>query len=133
MDGAPHLPRVLVVEDEPLLRVFNADMLTDAGFDVLEAANADEALRMLETVSDIRVVFTDVEMPGALDGYALAQRIETLWPEIGVVITSGRRHPGEAVSGGAGGRRDRRLHARAPLTGAKSSGKRQLPRRHSLA
>ncbi len=95
MDGnvASPLPRILVVEDEPLLRLFNADMLSDAGFDVLEAANADEALRVLETTRDIKVVFTDVEMPGALDGFALAQRIEALWPEIGVVITSGRRRP----------------------------------------
>ena len=96
MEGTDALPRILVVEDEPLLRLFNADMLSDAGFDVLEAANADEALRVLETTRGIRVVFTDVEMPGALDGFALAERIEALWPEIGVVITSGRRHP-EAV------------------------------------
>ena len=100
MDGsvAPSLPRILVVEDEPLLRLFNADMLSDAGFDVLEAANADEALRLLETTRDIRVVFTDVEMPGALDGFALAQRIGVLWPEIGVVITSGRRYPEAALT-----------------------------------
>ena len=96
MEGTDALPRILVVEDEPLLRLFNADMLSDAGFDVLEAANADEALRVLETTRGIRVVFTDVEMPGALDGFALADRIEALWPEIGVVITSGRRFP-EAV------------------------------------
>lgn len=87
--------RVLVVEDEPLLRMFNADMLIDAGFDVLEAADATEALHLLETNSDIRVVFTDVEMPGALDGFALAQRIEALWPDIGVLVTSGRRYPSE--------------------------------------
>ena len=86
-------PRVLVVEDEPLLRLFNVDMLSDAGFDVLEAADADEALRLLEAVEGIQVVFTDVEMPGLLDGFALAQRIEARWPSIGVVITSGRRYP----------------------------------------
>ena len=86
-------PRILVVEDEPLLRMFNADMLVDAGFEVIEAANADEALLMLEASNDISVVFTDVEMPGLIDGFALAQRIETRWPEIGVVITSGRRYP----------------------------------------
>ena len=93
----PH-PRVLVVEDEPLLRMFNADMLNDAGFDVLEASDADEALRLLETMKDIRVVFTDVEMPGLIDGFALAERIEAQWPDIGVVVTSGRRYPPPAFS-----------------------------------
>lgn len=86
-------PRVLVVDDEPLLRLFNVDMLSDAGFEVFEAADADEALRLLEQTNDIRVVFTDVEMPGQIDGFGLARRIEMLWPEIGVVVTSGRRLP----------------------------------------
>ncbi len=89
--------RVLVVEDEPLLRTFSADMLMDAGFDVVEAANADEALLVLEAADDINVVFTDVEMPGHIDGFALAQRIATRWPKIGVVITSGRRLPESAL------------------------------------
>ncbi len=90
-------PRVLVVEDEPLLRLINVDMLSDAGFEVLEAGDADEALRLLEETSDIRVVFTDVDMPGCLDGFALAARIGVRWPEIGVVVTSGRRYPDTAV------------------------------------
>ena len=90
--------RVLVVEDEPLLRTFNADMLSDAGFEVLEAADATEALHLLETTDDIRVVFTDVEMPGAIDGFALAQRIEAQWPTIGVLVTSGRRYPSEVFT-----------------------------------
>ncbi len=89
-------PRVLVVDDEPLLRLFNVDMLSDAGFDVLEAGDADEALRVLEATDDIQVVFTDVEMPGAIDGFGLADRIEAMWPEIGVVVTSGRRLPDAA-------------------------------------
>ena len=87
-----------MVEDEPLLRMFNADMLSDAGFDVLEASDADEALRLLETTRDIKVVFTDVEMPGLIDGFALAERIEAKWPDIGVVVTSGRRYPPPAFS-----------------------------------
>lgn len=86
-------PRILVVDDEPLLRLFNVDMLIDAGFDVLEAADADEALRLLEATDDIQVVFTDVEMPGKIDGFGLADRIEAQWPDIGVVVTSGRRFP----------------------------------------
>ena len=95
--GSSHA-RVLVVEDEPLLRMFNADMLIDAGFDVLEAADAIEPLHLLETNDDIRVVFTDVEMPGAIDGFALALRIEAQWPEIGVLVTSGRRYPNEVFT-----------------------------------
>lgn len=68
-------------------------MLSDAGFDVLEAANASEALQLLETTDNIELVFTDVEMPGALDGFDLAERIEARWPSIGVLVTSGRRYP----------------------------------------
>ena len=94
-------PRVLVVEDEPLLRLVNVDMLSDAGFEVLEAGDADEALRLLEETADIRVVFTDVDMPGRIDGFALAARIGARWPEIGVVVTSGRRYPDSAVGGPA--------------------------------
>ena len=91
----PSHPRVLVVDDEPLLRLFNVDMLSDAGFEVLEAPDADEALRILDTTKDIRVVFTDVEMPGAIDGFGLAARIAALWPQIGVLVTSGRRLPND--------------------------------------
>ncbi len=91
----PSHPRVLVVDDEPLLRLFNVDMLSDAGFEVLEAPDADEALRILDTTKDIRVVFTDVEMPGAIDGFGLATRIAALWPQIGILVTSGRRLPNE--------------------------------------
>jgi DNA-binding NtrC family response regulator len=86
-------PLVLIVDDEPLLRLMNADMLTDAGFDVIEASNADEALALLDQNRDVRVVFTDVEMPGQLDGFALADRIGRTYPLIGVVVTSGRRFP----------------------------------------
>ena len=84
---------VLIVEDEPLVRLVGADVLSDAGFDVIEAANAQEALEVLYTCPDVRVVFTDVEMPGSLDGVGLAWRIRELWPHIGVLITSGRWRP----------------------------------------
>ena len=89
--------RILVVDDEPLLRLFNVDMLSEAGFDVLEASDADEALLVLEHTDGIRVVFTDVEMPGGLDGFALADRISARWPAIGVVVTSGRRYPDRMI------------------------------------
>ena len=86
-----------MVDDEPLLRVFNVDMLSEAGFEVLEACDASEALSVLETTHGIQVVFTDVEMPGALDGFALADRIGARWPDIGVLVTSGRRYPERTV------------------------------------
>jgi CheY-like chemotaxis protein len=87
----PAKPRrvVLIVEDEPLVRLTGADLLADAGFEVLEAGNADEALRILEATSKVRVVFSDVEMPGSLDGLALARNICQRWPSVGIVLTSG--------------------------------------------
>ena len=82
---------VLIVEDEPLVRLTGADLLAEAGFDVLEASNADEALRILEATPEVRVVFSDVEMPGSLDGLGLARNICRHWPSIGIVLTSGHR------------------------------------------
>jgi two-component system, response regulator PdtaR len=81
---------VLVVEDEPFTRWMAADILSSAGFVVLEAGSAGEALPILEAHEDVRVVFTDVEMPGPFDGLELARRVGERWPSIGVVITSGR-------------------------------------------
>jgi two-component system, response regulator PdtaR len=81
---------ILVVEDEPLLRLLAAELLGDAGFEVLEAGSSEEALRILDSRLDVNVVFTDVEMPGALDGLALARRIRELHPQIGLLVTSGR-------------------------------------------
>ena len=83
-------PLVLVVEDEPYVRMASASMLQDAGFEVIEACNADEALRLLAANPRVGVVFTDVEMPGTIDGLGLARRIHHDWPGIGVVVTSGR-------------------------------------------
>jgi two-component system, response regulator PdtaR len=85
-----HSSVVLVVEDEPLVRMLGADFLESAGFEVIEACNADEALRVLALRDDVRAVFTDVDMPGSLDGLDLAWRIHETWPGIGVVLTSGR-------------------------------------------
>jgi two-component system, response regulator PdtaR len=93
MDRKPSNTRnvVLVVEDEPFVRLFGADLLEQAGFDVLQASNADEALHLLETHPEVRVVFSDVEMPGSLDGLGLARCIFQRWPRIGIVLTSGHR------------------------------------------
>ena len=70
-------PVVLVVEDEGLLRASAMDMVKEAGFDVLAASDADEAIRVLESRSDIRAVFTDVHMPGSMDGLRLARVIRS--------------------------------------------------------
>jgi CheY-like chemotaxis protein len=83
-------PVVLIVEDEFLLRMDAVDMIEAAGFDVVEAANADEAIAILENRLDITVVFTDIQMPGSMDGLKLAHAVRGRWPPIKIVATSGR-------------------------------------------
>lgn len=73
---------VLVVEDEALIRLDAVHMIEDAGYEVVEAANADEAIRILEQHREIHVVFTDVNMPGSMDGLKLAHAIRNRWPHI---------------------------------------------------
>jgi CheY-like chemotaxis protein len=80
---------VLVVEDEPLLRMMAVDIIEEAGFEALEAGNATEAVLILEQRTDIRLVFTDIDMPGGLDGVRLAALIRDRWPPIELIITSG--------------------------------------------
>ncbi len=87
---------ILLVEDEVLVRMVAADVLEDAGFTVLESTNAEEALRLLETRSDVQVLFTDVNMPGALDGLGLAQTVHNRAPEVGILVGSGRIRPSPA-------------------------------------
>jgi CheY-like chemotaxis protein len=82
-------PVVLVVEDEFLLRMDAADMIAAAGFEVVAAANADEAIGILEARRDITVVFTDIQMPGSMDGLKLARAVRGRWPPIKIVATSG--------------------------------------------
>ncbi len=82
-------PVVLVVEDEFLLRMDAVDVISAAGFEVLEAANADQAIEILESRFDISVVFTDIQMPGSMDGLRLAKAIRGRWPPIKIVTTSG--------------------------------------------
>jgi CheY-like chemotaxis protein len=84
---------VLVVEDEALIRMDASDALEDAGFSTLEAANADEALDILRDRPDIDVVFTDVNMPGSIDGIGLMKRIASERPEICMIIASGMERP----------------------------------------
>lgn len=82
-------PVVLVVEDEYLLRLIAVEMVEEAGFTALEASNADEAVRILESRNDIRAVFTDVQMPGSMNGHRLARVIRHRWPPVALVVTSG--------------------------------------------
>ncbi|QDM23134.1 response regulator [Tardiphaga sp. vice154] len=80
---------VLVVEDEFLLRTNAAEMIADAGFDVVEAGDADEAIAILETRPDIHVVFTDIQMAGSMDGLKLAHFVRGRWPPVKIIATSG--------------------------------------------
>jgi CheY-like chemotaxis protein len=88
-------PVVLIVEDEFLLRIDAIDMIAAAGFEVVEAGNADEAIVILESRRDITVVFTDVQMPGSMDGLKLARAVKGRWPPIKIVATSGHLDVGE--------------------------------------
>lgn len=82
-------PVVLVVEDDSLIRLSAVEMVEAAGFDVVEAGNADEAMEILGSRPDIAVVFTDIQMPGSMDGLKLAAKIRGCWPPIKIIATSG--------------------------------------------
>jgi CheY-like chemotaxis protein len=88
--GVPASAVVLIVEDEAIVRLDAIDSLTDAGFRAIEAANADEAIAILESRHDIRVVVSDIQMPGSMDGLKLAAIIGDRWPPIALILTSGR-------------------------------------------
>ena len=84
---------VLVVEDEPLLRMAALDMVEEAGFTAITASDADEAVRILKSRPDITIVFTDIDMPGAMDGLQLAACIRDRWPPIKIIVVSGFKTP----------------------------------------
>jgi two-component system, response regulator PdtaR len=86
---------VLVVEDEALIRMHAAEMIRDLGFEVLEAANADQAISLLESNSEISVVFTDIQMPGSMDGLRLLAVVRDRWPPVALMVTSGQLRPRE--------------------------------------
>ena len=86
-------PVVLLVEDEPLVRTLQVDVLREAGFWVVEAQDADEAFDLLRHRSEIRAVLTDVDMPGSLDGFEFARLVAQGWPEVGVLVISGKTAP----------------------------------------
>jgi two-component system, response regulator PdtaR len=81
--------KVLIVEDDHLVRSFAAELLDEAGFEVVEARNAQEALMKLQHEDGFRVLFTDVDMPPGDNGVELARKVHQQWPHIGLVVTSG--------------------------------------------
>jgi CheY-like chemotaxis protein len=91
--NTPRPVTVLVVEDEPLIRLDIADELSAAGFRVLDAADATEALELLEARADVSIVFTDVNMPGPIDGLELGREVKRRWPHVELIVTSGRERP----------------------------------------
>src|SRR3954449_6063686 len=88
-------PNVLVVEDEMVLRMRAVDIVEDAGFKAIEAINADEALSILESRSDISLLFSDIQMPGTMDGLKLAHAVHDRWPSIKIILVSGQVRPSE--------------------------------------
>lgn len=81
---------VLVVEDEMLLRMRAVDMVEDAGYTSVEAVDADQAVAILESRSDIALMFTDIQMPGSMDGLTLAHSVHQRWPPIKIILVSGQ-------------------------------------------
>ncbi len=112
---APPIPVVLVVEDEPILRMMAVDLVERAGFEAVEAAGSNDAIRILETRPDIRVVFTDIDMPGGLDGMKLAAAIRDRWPPIELIITSGKHKPSACRHAARGG-----CSSRSPTSATRS-------------
>jgi CheY-like chemotaxis protein len=80
---------VLMVEDEPLVRMVAAATIEDAGFETIEAVGAESAIAILEVRKDIRIVFADIHMPGSMDGLKLARAVRDRWPPIVLILTSG--------------------------------------------
>src|SRR4030088_1062235 len=90
------VPNVLVVEDEMVLRMRAVDIVEDAGFHPVEAVNADQAISILESRSDISLLFTDIQMPGTMDGLKLAHAVHDRWPSIKIILVSGQVNPSDA-------------------------------------
>lgn len=88
--------KVLVVEDEALLLFSIADELRDCGFEVLEASDADEAMELLQKHPDVGLMFTDIDMPGSMDGLRLSAAVRDRWPPVKIIVTSGKSRPGSA-------------------------------------
>ncbi len=83
-------PTVLVVEDDPLIRFLACSLVGEAGYTAVEASDADQAISILESREDIRLVFTDIDMPGTMDGLKLAHYVRDRWPPIHLLLVSGK-------------------------------------------
>jgi two-component sensor histidine kinase/CheY-like chemotaxis protein len=94
--ASTEVPNVLIVEDEMVLRMRAVDIVEDAGFRSVEAVNADQAISILESRSDISLLFTDIQMPGSMDGLKLAHAVHDRWPAIKIILVSGQVNPSEA-------------------------------------
>ena len=94
--ASTEVPNVLIVEDEMVLRMRAVDIVEDAGFRSIEAVNADQAISILESRSDISLLFTDIQMPGSMDGLKLAHAVHDRWPAIKIILVSGQVNPSEA-------------------------------------
>lgn len=82
---------ILVVEDNHLILMSALDLIATAGYEGIAAANADEAIAILERRADVKLVFTDIEMPGTIDGVKLAHYIRDRWPPIHLIVASGKQ------------------------------------------
>jgi CheY-like chemotaxis protein len=91
--GIPPNSLIVVVDDDVFERMGASSMFQDAGYRVLEADSADEALLFFEANADIRLLFTDVSMPGSMSGSDLAHRVAERWPSVGIIVASGRPRP----------------------------------------
>ncbi len=83
----------VIADDNTLLMMEAMDIAEEAGFVAYGARNGDEAIRLLEAQPDIRVLFTDVQMSGSMDGYRLAATVRDRWPQVRIIVTSGVREP----------------------------------------
>ncbi len=88
-------PLILVVDDEPLIVMYLVDMLEDIGYRAIEAFDAAQAVETLKRHDDVALVLTDINMPGKMDGLDLAALVDKTWPEVSILITSGRQSPPE--------------------------------------
>ena len=87
------MPVILTVEDEVLVSEYLREALSDIGYDVIDTFNADEAIAVLEARDDIRIIITDINMPGSMDGLKLAAVVRDRWPPIKVIVATGRERP----------------------------------------
>jgi DNA-binding NtrC family response regulator len=91
--SAEYKTKILLVEDEPVIRAVGMDALEEAGFEVIEAIDADDAVRILESLGEVHVLFTDIRMPGSMNGLELAQLVHERWPAMKILVTSGDTWP----------------------------------------